>query len=92
MNNEWQDLPNMEAVCEANVAGWEIEKFDQFYGNWNLWSEETWATFEKYRGRPKQPVKRKFLCYATPHRLEWRDEGFGIEPGWIRAPEHDKEV
>jgi len=71
MSNEWQDLPNMAAVCTAQADDWEIEEF--YMGDWVRWMQQDWTIGTRYRGRPKQPETKKVYGVYEFERQHERD-------------------
>ena len=91
---EWTELPTLVSVCNAQTDGWEIQVYDDYDSEWIDWAGNTWATFGKYRGRPRQPKmkKLKMLCYTDGECLYWNAEHLHFPSSWIRIPAQDIEI
>ena len=66
MSNEWQDLPNMAAVCAVQADRWYIE-VKESDGTWIPWLGNVWSASLDYRGRPKQPKTEKVTLECWMH-------------------------
>jgi hypothetical protein len=75
-DENWKDLPDLQAVSEAQRNGWEIET-DLVSGSWVKWGGTTWLGYVNYRGRP---AKLKFLCYTNGINLMRQVEGIDPKP------------
>ena len=97
MNNEWQDLPNMAAVCAVQADGWEIEYRHMMEEHWLEWNGTWWNEDSYFRGRPKQPKTKKVTLECWIHRSTGstctRKAGFNddlkYEDRWVRFPVGD---
>ena len=90
---EWTELKDLQAVADAQVAGWEIQFLDD-WNKWLDWAGEGWDSTTKYVGRPAQPKKVVVTSEC------WRNRVYGtlhwIDPSretprtdWQRFPAGD---
>jgi len=94
MSNEWQDLPNLAAVCAVQADRWYIE-VKESDGTWIPWLGNVWSASWDYRGRPRPPKikKVKLLGWITDFGcLALYREGPEMPNGWCRVPSEDKTV
>ena len=94
MSVEWQALPNLRAVSNAQHGEWEIE--GRRPGQHFLpWEGEMWRSQDEYHGRPKQPKTKtvKLLGWITDFGcLALYKDGLPMPNGWLRVPAEDKTV
>jgi hypothetical protein len=90
MSHEWTDLKDLQAVADAQAAGWEIQF--QSAGTWIKWEANYWSKGTTYRGRPKQQAV-VYECYDVDGKLVWvKPPIVPIGDRWTRIPQFDKIV
>jgi len=100
MSVEWQALPNLRAVSNAQHGEWEIECRTLAAPDWKPWDGHVWKSFMDFRGRPEQPKTKtvKLVAYIMANGIfRWVEEGSMAHKDVVatklrRVPAEDKTV
>ncbi len=87
--NNWIDLNDIQAIAIAQSEGWEVQIDTGPF--WEEWNEKAWMSYQRYRGRPRQPKMKevKIFCYYTSDQLLWIPAELKAQKSWIRQPHLD---